>query len=112
MDKVETTRFRIRSGLPPYGPLAESFPPRFAGREGLVVEFISDTPRAWVGNFAPGLGGYDGVHLHPNQKDVIIVAGGEPYVVDPEHKLVRNELQGAIFDVWEMTDPPGFVFDR
>jgi hypothetical protein len=112
MDRVEGTRFRIRPGLPPYGPLARSFPPRFAGREGLVIEFMPDTPGSWMGNFAPGLGGYDGVHLHPNLKDVVIINGGEAYVVDPEREMVREEVEGAVFAVWEVTDPVGLVFDR
>lgn len=78
----------------------------------MVVEFMPDTPNAWVGNFKPGHGSYDGVHVHPNRKDVVVFAGGEPYVVDPERKVVRSELEGSVFHVWEVADPPGFVFDR
>jgi hypothetical protein len=92
--------------------MAESFPPTFRGREGYVVEFMPDTEAAWVGNFAPGISGYSGVHMHPNKQDVVVFFEGEGYIVDPDAKILRGEIPGAIFELWEVTDPAGFVMDR
>lgn len=70
--------FRLLAGLPPYGEPAVPFPRSFArsGREGVVVEFLPDTPDTWIGNFKPGLGGYSGVHAHPNGRDVLVFSTG------------------------------------
>jgi len=108
------TTFRLLPGLPSYGPMAISFPASFAhtGREGYVVEFLPDTSEAWVGNFAPGLGGYSGVHLHPNGLGIVVFASGSGYVIAMRKRQLTEELPGAIADVWELTDPRGLVCDR
>jgi len=106
--------FRIRAGLPPYGSPARAFPASFerSGREGFVVEFLPDTPDAWIGNFAPGLGSYDGVCIHPNSSDVVVFASGQGYVIDPRTRELKEEMGGAVEHLWLVDDPPGFVLDR
>lgn len=90
-------RYEVLPGLPAYGPMAL---PLSAGgwtgswtghREGLVVRFHPNASEAWVGNFQPGSGGWEGVLEHPNGQHLIVVARGQGYVVDPEaHQLVST----------------------
>lgn len=111
---VPSPSFRVLPGLPSYGATAIPFPPSFArsGREGLVVEFHPDTPGAWVGNFAAGLGGYTGAHVHPNGRDIVVFNGGAGCVVDPETREWADlPGSGFIADGRRVRNPPGFVCD-
>ena len=108
------TAYRTLPGLPPYGPMATSFPGSFArsGREGYVVEFLPDTSQAWIGNFGPGLGGYSGVHSHPDGTDVVVFFKGSGYVIDLATRELKRELASAVASVWEVESPRGLVCDR
>jgi hypothetical protein len=79
--------FRVREGLPAYGPVATPFPPDFGrlGREGFVVEFEA-TDGAWVGNFRPGLGGISQAVVHPDGQHILVFAGGDVWSVDPDRR--------------------------
>jgi len=81
-------------GLPPYGDLAKAFPSSWArtGREGYVVEIRPNKGATWVGNFRPGFSGFSGTYRHPNGCDVLVVSGGQGYVVDPEMQALRGEI--------------------
>jgi hypothetical protein len=105
------TSFRRLAGLPPYGPRAVSFPTDWEsrGHEGLVVEFASPSGQKWVGNFKPGLGGVDGVLLHPNGAEVLVIAAGSVWSVDPFSRDA-TELAVAVDAIWPVNDPDGVVF--
>src|SRR5689334_22395554 len=107
-------RFRILPGLPPYGPPARPFPENWGrtGREGFVVEFQPGTPEAWVANFRPGyFPAIQRVFAHPNDRDVVVIAGGDVWIVEPgEHRA--HQIEGAVDGVWEVKGPPGLVFSR
>jgi hypothetical protein len=79
-------RFEILAGLPPYGALALPFPSDGAGRhrEGLVVRFDPAGVEPWVGNFQRGTTTYNTVIVHPDGRQVIVIAGGRGYIVAPE----------------------------
>ena len=112
-DGITMTSFRTLPGLPPYGPRAVCFPAEWGsrGQEGLVVEFGSPGGQTWVGNFKPGLGGVDGVLLHPNRAEVLVMAAGSVWSVDP---LSRDaiELAGAVDRTWPVNDPEGVIFSE
>lgn len=94
-------------GLPPYGPPAEGFSATGQGmhREGLVVEFTTSTGDAWVGNFQRGLSNLDAVVRSPAANDVIIViAGGQAYVIAPETRTCVHTFGGMIEHVFEFAD--------
>jgi len=93
-------RFEILPSLPVYGPLAEPFTATGQGshREGFVVRFTTNRGENWVGNFQPGLSGFCEVFQHPNQREVIVVSGGQGYVVDPDDASKR-EYFGSSIDV-------------
>ena len=103
---------RILPGLPPYGPPPTAFPPEWAylGREGTVVEFNTETD-AWVGNFQPGLGGLQFAGLHPNRLDVIVIAAGDLWIVNPRERTAVRMLP-SIEAILEVQNPEGWVFSR
>ncbi|HEY2785558.1 MAG TPA: hypothetical protein VGJ05_11350 [Fimbriiglobus sp.] len=98
----EMDPFEVLPGLPPYGPSAESFSPTGLGQhhEGLVVRFQAKNGDTWVGNFQPGLGGIDFVAEHPNGREMIVVHGGQGYVVDP-HDLTKRSYFGCTIEFVE-----------
>jgi hypothetical protein len=97
-------RYEILPGLPGLGPLPLPFGAGgsiggWSGHgEGFVVRFDPQEGRPWVGNFQPGNGsvGWEGVLEHPNGKDVIVVARGQGYVVDPEAQQLVSIISGYI----------------
>src|SRR3569832_746565 len=88
-------RFEILPGLPAYGPPALSFDERGKFSEGLVVRFYPKRSEPWVGNFHGGLT-YNAVLDHPNGMDVVVVAGGDANVVDPENRQILQRLAGHV----------------
>ena len=101
---------RILPGLPPYGPLPTAFPPEWGhvGREGTVVEFNTEAGR-WVGNFQPGLGGLQFAGSHTNMLDVVVIAGGDMWIVNPGERTAVRML--PFFEaILEVHDPEGWVF--
>jgi len=98
--------------LPPYGPPAIAFPGEWGrlGREGIVVEFRTEAG-TWVGNFQPGLGGLQLAGLHPNERDAVVIAAGDLWVVDPDVRTAERLLP-AIDAALEVRDPDGWVYSR
>jgi len=81
-------KFEILSGLPPYGAAAEPFSATGQGkhREGFVVRFAAKSGDTWVGNFQPGFGGMSDVSEHPDGVNLVVIAGGQGYVIDPDRR--------------------------
>ena len=106
--------FRILHGLPSIGPPATPFPLRFGrlGREGVVVEVRPAVARPWVGNFARGLSNFSGVYLHPDAERLLIVAGGQGYVVDATTRQLHTEIGGAIIDMSELSNPKSLLLNH
>lgn len=104
--------YQVLPGLPAYGPVAVPFgASAWSGHsEGFIVRFRPDTDETWVANFQPGLGGWDGVLEHPNKMDVIVLARGQGYVVDPIAQQLVHTLSASIQDVVELPDLEAIVF--
>ena len=100
-------------GLPPYGPMAIAFPMSGHGahRQGFVVRFWPKTGDPWVGNFQPGLTRFSGAHAHPDAMHVVVVSGGDIYVVDPEAKAAQ-ELGGMVVSVTTLPERSALLFDE
>lgn len=111
---LTTISFRILKGLPPYGPPARPIPEEFGrtGREGFVVAFDSHGSDNWVGNFSPGMSGYSGVLGLPQSNNLVVVAGGHAYIVDPQERTLVEDEDWIADDPWEVSDPDGFVINR
>jgi len=103
---------RILPGLPPYGPMSMAFPPEWGrlGREGTVVEFKTDEG-VWVGNFRPGFGGLQFAGPHPNGINVVVIAGGDLWIVDI-HKRTAVRALPALEAILEVHNPEGWIFSR
>ena len=85
---VAVEKFKILAGLPVYGDLPEQFSATGIGmhREGFVVQFFpSEKIASWIGNFQRGLNFFDEAFEHPDGSSVVVVAGGECYIVDVEN---------------------------
>jgi len=100
-------RFRVLNGLPATGPYPEQFSAEGRGmhREGFVVEFFPEKKPNWVGNFQPGMTEYSAVLPHFDGAALIVIAGGQAYVIDPEERRLLAFFGGAI-DV-ALVVPPG-----
>jgi hypothetical protein len=90
--------FDVLPGLPSYGDSPEAFTATGQGRhsEGYVVRFHPDGSASWVGNFQPGLSTLDAVLHHPAGRQLLVISGGQGYVVDPEDRAQREYFGGHI----------------
>jgi hypothetical protein len=109
---VMAEEFSELPGLPTTGPMPVPFSATGQGthREGYVVEFRPGTENAWVGNFQRGLSGYDKVVKHPNGKHLVVISGGQAYVIDPDSKQEINNFGGDIQYCAVSPELPGLVF--
>lgn len=89
-------RFEILPGLPASGPPALYFTERGRFSEGLVVRFYPKRSEPWVGNFLCGFTKYNAVLDHPNGTDVVVIAGGDANVLDPENRQIRQYIAGHV----------------
>ena len=91
-------KFKILNGLPGYGPMPEQFSATGKGKhsEGLVVEFFPPGSQNWIGNFQPGRAGIDDVFEHIDGNHVIVLSGGQGYVIDPETRSLINTFGSKI----------------
>jgi len=90
--------YEILPGLPPYGPEALPFSATGMGAhsEGFVVRFLPNTDRSWVGSFQPGMTDICDVFVHPDGIRLIVIAGGEAYVIDPTDSTKWTQFGGLI----------------
>jgi hypothetical protein len=79
-------------GLPPYGNAAKNFPKADAFSEGLVVEFTPTGGERWVGNFAAGSKSLECIRDDLGEGAVLVVSGGDVYLVDSKKQQVILEL--------------------
>ncbi len=91
-------RFRVLPGLPATGDWPEQFSATGRGthREGFVVEFLPEKRPPWIGNFQPGLTPYHVVLPLPNGTSLIVIAGGQAYVIDPDERRLLTTVGGQI----------------
>jgi hypothetical protein len=89
---------RILEGLPVHGPDPHRFSATGQGlhSEGLVVEFKSGDDSTWIGNFVREEMTYDSVELHPDRVHVLVIAGGQGYIVDARARTVVETFGTAI----------------
>src|SRR5262245_46084013 len=92
------TDFEILAGMPVYGRYHEQFSATIWGThsDGFVVLVSPDGVEPLVGNFQRGLSSYDAVQCHPNLSDLIVVAGGQAYVVEPKSRQLIETFGAQI----------------
>lgn len=103
--------FELLPGLPPYGPAAKPFPVSGyrAHSQGLVVQFVSEKVGKWVGNFQPGLTNFSGAYEHPDGRHVVVVSGGDTYVVDPDTQTAED-FRGMVESVTPVPEKNALLF--
>jgi len=77
--------------------------------EGFVVEFTLPTAEKWVGNFQPGAGGASVVLAAPDAALVIVVSGGQGYVVAPRTRSLVRCFGGTISEVLYLPEQPALL---
>jgi hypothetical protein len=65
-------------------------------QEGFVVEFSPEGKPTWVGNFQPGITDYNIVLPHSDGTSLIVVAGGQAYLINPEERRSLAIFGGSI----------------
>jgi hypothetical protein len=83
---TETKRYEILESLPTYGPMY--IPVAGDNNEayysqGFAVRFFKDDNSDWVANFKPGWTGLNAIYEFDNQKNLLVIAGGTCYVMNP-----------------------------
>jgi hypothetical protein len=96
-------KFEVLPGLPGTGPLPEQFTATGRGThsEGFVIRFYPDTSDSWVGNFQSGDCGCNRVFAHPDDRTVVVIAGGQAYQVDPATRTCLKNFGGTIVEILE-----------
>ena len=88
---MSNTKFEILPGLSGCGPSAIPFPATNRGfSEGFVVRFVPSSSEEWTGNFQRGDTRYSNVHMHPDTRRIIVVAGGADYLINPNAKSLEG----------------------
>lgn len=80
-------RYEILDSLPTYGsmyiPISKDGEPFYS--EGFVVRFYKSDNSEWVANFQPGWSNLKEVIEIKNSNNLLVIAGGTCYLMNPEH---------------------------
>jgi hypothetical protein len=94
-------RFEKLNGLPPYGPMyipvTINDEPFYS--EGFVVKFFKSNDEEWVANFQPGWTNYDKIFDFPEHNVVVVIAGGQGYIMNPDEQKPKMTFGITITDV-------------
>lgn len=71
---------------------------------GLILEIFPDIKNNWYACFKSGYSEFSGVYQHPNAEDLIVIANGQGYVVNPENQQLLEAFGGNITEVFEFFD--------
>jgi len=87
-----TTRYEILDSLPTYGPMyipvTGDDEPYYS--QGFTVRFFKDDKSDWVANFKPGWTGLNSIYEFSNQQNILVIAGGTCYIMNPnENKPIE-----------------------
>lgn len=109
-----STRYEILDGLPSSGPVPRWIPDswRRRGAEGVVLRFHPQQGPPWVGNFRPGMTHCTVVLPHPNGADLFVVAGGQPYVVNPDNGAAHASRGVVVSALWPIEGSPDLLVER
>ena len=100
------TSFAVLPGMPATGPYPKQVTRDGLGThsEGFVVAFSPPEKQSWVGNFQLGLTQYSAAVRHPDEQRVLVIAGGQAYLVDPRTANLDESFGGGIERHWVLED--------
>lgn len=103
---TKENRYEILNGLPPYGPMyipiTTDEEPYYS--EGYVVRFKKSDGEEWVANFRPGWTNYNNIFDFPEHKAVVVLAGGQGYIMNPDEQKPKMTFGLTIKDVIQKDD--------
>jgi hypothetical protein len=103
IDKMTTEKqFELLDGLPPYGPMyisvsTDSDEPFFS--EGYVLRLFKSDGSNWVANFRPGWTNYYKAFDFPDKKILVVIAGGQGYLMSPDDEKPKFTFGLTITEV-------------
>jgi hypothetical protein len=77
-----------------YIPVSEDGKPFH--HEGFVVRFLAERHTPWVANFRTGLTSYSATFEFSDHRRVLVIAGGQAYLMDPERTTPSFVFGGQI----------------
>ena len=93
-----TKSFEILESLPTYGPMhisvTENNEPYFS--VGFPIRFYKTDKTNWVANFEPGWTKLYGVYEFENKPEIIIIASGKFYLMNPENEKPIEAFGGGV----------------
>ena len=91
-------QFEILPGLPATGPMHVSITSNGESffSEGYVVRFFLEDGSYWVANFQFGLTSFNAVYDFPEHKRVLVIAGGEAYLMAPSRTQASYTFGGSL----------------
>lgn len=103
---VREKRYEVLKGLPPYGPMyipvSGDDDPYYS--EGYVVKFYKSSGEDWVANFRPGWTSYYKIFDFPKHDTVVVFAGGQGYIMDPDQQSPKMTFGLTIKEVLQGQD--------
>ena len=90
----KTSRYEILESLPVYGrmyiPVTDNDESYYS--EGFVVRFYKSNGADWVANFKPGWTGFNAIYDFENESDILVIAGGTCYLMNPEDEKPKESF--------------------
>ena len=105
-------QYEILDGLPPYGSMYISVstnPDEPFFSEGFVLRMFKSDGTSWVANFQPGCTSFSKAFDFPDHKSIVVIAGGQGYVMSPDDEKPKLTFGLPINDVLQ-TDNGSLVF--
>ncbi|GAB3634729.1 hypothetical protein GCM10027422_03190 [Hymenobacter arcticus] len=106
METAEAKRYEILAGLPAYGPMY--IPVTESGEEfysqGFAVRFYKADGTNWVANFQPGWTSFSDIQKLENSANVVVVAGGTCYLMNPEETRPITVFRGDVAGIFRLAD--------
>jgi hypothetical protein len=99
-------RYEVLDGLPAYGDMAVPIvsDDEVYVSEGYVVKFYKDDGSTWIANFPQGLSSLSFVKEIPNNNSILVVAGGDGYLMNPNHTKPIQEFNYFADEMVERDD--------
>lgn len=103
---IEAIRYEVLDALPTYGdmyiPVTEDGSSYYS--EGLPIRLFKSDASSWVANFKPGWTRFKGVFDLSASKNLMVIAYGTCYIVDPEQTKPIAAFGVGYSDVLKMDD--------
>jgi len=103
---IKEKRYELLNGLPPYGPMyipiSADEEPFYS--EGYLVKFKKSNGEEWIANFRPGWTGYNNIFDFPEHNTIVVFAGGQAYIMNPDEQKPKMTFGLTIKDVIQGND--------